>query len=765
MNPPIRIESLAASPTAHVVPLHAAQDPALVGGKAARLGQLAAHHPVPPGFVVTVDALRHALAEAGVAGPSEPEVLRRLPLPPALQSAIAAALEALPPGAVAVRSSAIAEDGATSSYAGLFESVLGVCGLPAVLDAVRQVWASACSQRLRAYDHARSDGASMAVLVQCMVEATAAGVAFSADPVTGARDTALVSAVPGLGEALVSGTQSAEEWRVVGSQAQRQRDRGVLSESEVERIAALVREIARREGCPQDIEWARDGDTLVLLQARPLTALPDEVRWDVPWGGWIRNFRLGEWIGDPVTPAFESWLLTDIEAGMHAHFEAKFGWPMTRPAHRVVNGWYFYGGLNVFGPRWYHKLQLLRLPWCLLKMLLDFRACAALVPPLARFGFPSSVREWREQLLPAYRDAVAAAQQRVESAPLHELPALIDGLAARAGRNFASVVGVAGFAAKCELPLAVFWSKHLAALEGSWLSLVRSGETVAPAAHDLASLDWYLPTLGELGAIGQAAKPPSDQTRARIVAEREDLLARAHAALPSARLRRRLDRLVHEARTAHVVREEQSRAMGLAWPVMRRALARIGAGLVERGVLAAPEQVFFCERAEIRAAIDGADTPLAARAQERRSLWTRQRRLAVPLVLGTLPPMYESLFANIDRMLALPTAGDGQLRGLPGSPGHAVGVVRVLLHPEEIDRLQPGEVLVAPLTTPAWTPAFARAAAVVTDTGSVASHASIVAREYGIPAVVATGTGTTRLRDGQRVSVDGAKALVTVLDP
>ena len=101
--------------------------------------------------------------------------------------------------------------------------------------------------------------------------------------------------------------------------------------------------------------------------------------------------------------------------------------------------------------------------------------------------------------------------------------------------------------------------------------------------------------------------------------------------------------------------------------------------------------------------------------------------------------------------------------GLPASPGRASGPARVIRTPEEFDRLQPGDVLIAPVTTPAWTPLFARAAAVVTDTGSPLAHASLAAREYGIPAVVGTGNATARLQDGQMVLVDGNTGLVEVL--
>ncbi|MGH2471535.1 MAG: PEP-utilizing enzyme [Candidatus Limnocylindria bacterium] len=104
------------------------------------------------------------------------------------------------------------------------------------------------------------------------------------------------------------------------------------------------------------------------------------------------------------------------------------------------------------------------------------------------------------------------------------------------------------------------------------------------------------------------------------------------------------------------------------------------------------------------------------------------------------------------------------LRGTPASPGRATGRARIVRSTAEFDRVQAGEILVCPVTTPAWTPLFARIAAVVTDVGSIAAHASIIAREYGIPAVVATGDGTTRIADGSLITVDGGAGLVLRAD-
>jgi len=126
-----------------------------------------------------------------------------------------------------------------------------------------------------------------------------------------------------------------------------------------------------------------------------------------------------------------------------------------------------------------------------------------------------------------------------------------------------------------------------------------------------------------------------------------------------------------------------------------------------------------------------------------------------PLFVGRVNGVLKAMWDGYPRLIGASRSDSALVSGSPASPGRATGSVRVIRGPLEFEELQPGEILVAPLTAPAWTPLFARAAAIVTDVGSPASHASIVAREYGIPAVVGCGDATARLRTGVRVVVDG----------
>lgn len=232
----------------------------------------------------------------------------------------------------------------------------------------------------------------------------------------------------------------------------------------------------------------------------------------------------------------------------------------------------------------------------------------------------------------------------------------------------------------------------------------------------------------------------------------------------SPRRLRAFRRLLADAQHLVPVREEQVAELTLAWPVMRRAVWRIGEALTARGMLAGPEDIFFMTRDEVLVALSSDAHAARVDVAGRRSAWAEQSHLVPPLVVGRLNPVLRKLFEGMSRVLGARPSATAIVTGTPASAGRATGTVRVIRGPEHFDELEPGEILVARLTAPAWTPLFTRAAAVVTDVGSPAAHASIIAREYGIPAVVGCGDATARLRTGMRVTVDGGTGNVEPAD-
>jgi pyruvate,water dikinase len=184
-------------------------------------------------------------------------------------------------------------------------------------------------------------------------------------------------------------------------------------------------------------------------------------------------------------------------------------------------------------------------------------------------------------------------------------------------------------------------------------------------------------------------------------------------------------------------------------------MLEFGRRLAAVGVLDAPEDVLHLRLGELER-IGAAWPPAAPVADELRAVAARRKAKRASLA-GT--PLLDPRLLEQGE-----TRGEVLLRGTPGSPGVAEGPTRVILDPGQFSRLRAGDVLVAPYTHPAWTPLFRLAAAVVVDSGGPVSHAAIVAREYGIPAVMATGDGTRRLTDEQRVRVDGTRGVVLRAD-
>jgi rifampicin phosphotransferase len=254
-----------------------------------------------------------------------------------------------------------------------------------------------------------------------------------------------------------------------------------------------------------------------------------------------------------------------------------------------------------------------------------------------------------------------------------------------------------------------------------------------------------------------ATRPPGRSTRA---ASANTCCRQALAHRP--RLLAEFDRLVPATQRYAIIREEQARDFTLAWPVLRACVRRLGDHLTRTGVLAAPEDLHFCTRGELTAALAGR-TDRIVEAGGRRDLWQRQRRLTAPLTLGRPARLIGDVIDRaVQQARRASPVPDGALVGQPASAGRATGPVHLMHSPDDVARFADGDVLVAKATAPAWTPLFARAAAVVTDGGTLAAHASLIAREYGIPAVVGTGDATHRLRTGQLVTVDGTTGVVTV---
>ncbi len=807
-------------------------DLGLVGSKAARLGDLArAGFPVPPGFCVTVAAFESCCRLQPGSGRLEIGEI-----PPDIAREIIDSYTSLGHPAVAVRSSATAEDTREFSFAGQYASFLQIVGTDRLLRAIRDCWASLWSPRAVGYRERVAPGGAppaMGVIVQTMVPACASGVMFTANPVTSDREEIVITANPGLATLVVSGRVTPDTYRLdkdkvkvreryiaekvemevaqddatrVVPVPEKRRRASTLTGRQCSGLGRLGLQIEAHFGAPQDIEFVHDGRRCFIVQSRPITGL-------VSWGNQkkgtmlIRSSMI-ELMPRPVSPLFETtYLPLGFEVLRQVARESGIAVPPDAVQLVTING-YVFGRAD---PSRVHILSALRLP--------SVRAYRRYLANLWKHG-------WRRTDLAQYRRTVAKWKdldaQRAEPATLWE--GITD--VCRANANYFRAVMLNRMSGQIEqafsrlypimiperhrVPLAVLLRGHeseatraekeLHALspavrEDAGLGKVliespageveaRMGQSAAGRAwlsrfyeyldrngFQISNLDFMEPTLGECPALvlariklflaDEARLPRVEQTRRdRLAAE-----ARLKASLGPVR-RVVVSLMLALLDYGQVLREDLLFFFGLGWPVVRRFILELGARMVRAGFLDDPADVFFVTAAELQQAfhaqpdVDGEQ--MKRNVRERRERWTQNQALKPPALLPGLFTLFGLL--RLSRWMpeyGAAGAGNG-IRGIPVSPGRVTAPASVIHSIEEFDRMKAGNVLVAPMTSPGWTPLLAMAAGVVTDIGGVLSHASIVAREYGIPAVIGTGVASRRIADGQVVTVDGDVGRVTI---
>ncbi|HLT62394.1 MAG TPA: PEP/pyruvate-binding domain-containing protein, partial [Microlunatus sp.] len=679
-------------------------DVASAGGKGANLGELTrAGLPVPPGFVVSTDGYREFVETGGIrtavlgaverTDPDDPdrlqatadeiaELFRSTPIPEHCAAEILTGYHRLGDRArVAVRSSATAEDLAEASFAGQQDTWLNVRGDDELLDAVRRCWASLWTARAigyRARQGVDSATVRLAVVVQQMVQAEAAGVLFTANPTNGRRDQAVIAAAWGLGEAIVSGAVNTDDLvidsagRVVDRHVadkevrtvyvdhgtaevdvpEELRREPVLDDRAAAELAALGRRIERHYGAPQDIEWVRRGGEFFVVQARPITALPEEVgeiptRWDVPDSrAWYFRASIVEQLPDPLTPLFGDLIDGAVTRSLTAIFRELLGTEAFRPGEVSfprINGYAYYR----YQPA-------------------AFRRVLTAVPTAIRAlsGSSGLIERWRDEAHPAYRRIVEDWNRR----DLERLPAaeLYDGVATLldAGATYYThVQTVIPPAASSETVLTRFydvairrpddppasvlllgfdsmpirsekslydlarWAAEQPGLR-AWL-LDRPGTAVlAPDPADPAAADEFRRRFRDhLDAFGHTtynldfAQPvPADDPgpvldglrwflsgqgtdpyrRQAAAADRRDRLTREIENRLDPARQSVFDRLLISAQRLAPIREDALADIGLAWPLLRRLLAELGRRLTADGVIDAVDQVFWLHDSEVR---------------------------------------------------------------------------------------------------------------------------------------------------------------------
>ncbi|MET8351665.1 rifamycin-inactivating phosphotransferase [Micromonospora sp. NPDC005206] len=847
---------------------------AIVGGKGAHLGALSRIDGirVPDGFCVTTDAFRRIMAEApsiddrldrlSRLDPDDRAAVRELSaeirraiegvvLPDDVAGAITRALTQLGErAAYAVRSSATAEDLPTASFAGQQDTYLNVMGLAAILQQVSRCWASLFTERAVTYrqrngiDHR---GVHMAVVVQRMAFPQAAGVLFTADPVTSNRKVASVEASFGLGEALVSGLVNADAYQVrdgkiidraiatkrlaihalptggTTEQAidpQRQ-EQAALTDAQVVRLVQLGRRIEAHFGHPQDIEWCLVDDDFQIVQSRPITTL-----FPVPETGDGENhvyLSVGhqQMMTDPMKPLGVSmWQLTAMapmqEVGGRLFVDvtrrlaspaSRAGFlemagrddPLTRDALETVLDRHDFvpalpdtgpGGPPVGGapaPIETDPAIVTELIECSQVSIAALRSNIRAKTGPALFDFLLEALDEQKRVLsdPLSMQAIMAGLQATWWLNdrlwewLGERNAA-DTLTLSAPGNVTSEMGLA------LLDVADVIRPHLEVVaflqgvedEGFLDELPKlAGGTEARDAIEAYLERYGMRCVGEIDITRPrwrerpstlvpvlldnvrnfepgAARRRFEQGRQEAEKKTQEVLERLRALPDGERKADETKRMIDRVRTFIGYREYPKYAIISRYLVYKQALLEEAERLVRANVLRAREDLFYLTFQELHDVVrtNQADDQLINR---RKEAFRSYQTLTTPRVLTSEGEGISGAYRRED----VPA---GALVGLPVSGGIVEGRARVILDLAEA-ALEPGDILVTAYTDPSWSPLFVAIEGLVTEVGGLMTHGAVIAREYGLPAVVGVANATRLIRDGQRIRVHGTDGYVEIL--
>ncbi|MEU0074544.1 rifamycin-inactivating phosphotransferase [Streptomyces sp. NPDC006332] len=868
----------------YVVDLQAVDETrvAVVGGKGAHLGGLSRIEGVrvPGGFCVTTDAFRRVMAQApsidelidqlSRVDPDDQEAIRTLSarirrtiedvaVPDDLASAITQALARFgEQAAYAVRSSATAEDLPTASFAGQQDTYLNVVGPTAVLQHVSRCWASLFTERAVIYR--RRNGIDhrtvhMAVVVQQMAFPDAAGILFTADPVTGNRKVATVDAGFGLGEALVSGVVNPDVFTVRDGEVvarsiaakqravlasptggtrevaidSRRQEQPALTDAQVVRLVRLGRRIETHFGRPQDIEWCLVDDDFQIVQSRPITTL-----FPVPETGDEENHvyvSVGhqQMMTDPMKPlGLSMWQLTAM-APMHEAGGRLFV-DVTRrlaaPASRAAL-------LDLVGRG-------------------DPLVRDALETVLDHDGFVPSLPDAAPPDAAPGRPPTGGAP-----APIETDPAIVTELIERSRSSIAALerdIGTKSGPALFDFLLEAFQEHKrvlgdplsmqviMAGMEATWwlndtlrewlgeknaadtltlsapdnvtsemgLALLDVADVIRPHPEVVTFLqdvedaddDTFLDELTKraggteardaieayLDRYGMRCVAEIDITRPRWrerpatlvpvildnvrnfepgAAERhfeqglqrarqkeQDVLSRLRDLPDGDRKADEAKRMIDRVRTFIGYREYPKYGIVSRYFVYKRALLKEAERLVRAGVLPDREDVYYLTFQEFHDAVrsNQVDNLLI---QQRKDAFRSYQALTPPRVLTSDGEAVSGAYRRDD-------APAGALVGLPVSAGTIEGRARVILDMSDAV-LEAGDILVTTFTDPSWSPLFVGIAGLVTEVGGLMTHGAVIAREYGLPAVVGVEQATRLIRDGQRIRVHGTDGYVEIL--
>ncbi|MCP9618749.1 PEP-utilizing enzyme [Nocardia otitidiscaviarum] len=734
-----------------------------VGGKAAALDRLVRWGiPVPAAACVTAAAYRAVARRPGVAAVlarlADGEQVETATVDAAFQQAglpgdIAAAVRDIVARIgdgrpVAIRSSATVEDMAASSFAGQYDSVLDVDPHDgaAVEHAVLTVFSSLHHPAPRAYRAALGipeDGVAMAALVMPMVPARRSGVLFTQDP-TAPPGTVRIETVTGLADVLVSGKQTPRVLRL---------DHGTVPADAAPEIAPLLaaaREIERRAGCPQDVEWAWDGTRIWIVQARPITVTtaaddPFDSPPPEPADRELTTAGIAEMLPGVLPPLRWEVCSFLVEEALRTLLDGLGALSATTPttAHGLLRRVHGRAALDAAATGVAQGVS--GLPTHSGPAAVRHRLRAAAVRRHARFDADVAIQASGE---------IDARARILDCLPPHELLRYQLALIDLATRAMAAEISVAADAGAIHTGLRAVLRRYVPAEQARRLAdaLVVPERVISASPRASAAIPAG-PTWLELGRKPLSPTAVGDRAAAfdQVMTTLEQTERWPSAAVPRWLRHRQIQRLAHEAAEQLERRERAKKAILLLGGEIRRVHLEIGRRLTARGALAEPAEVELLRVRELRPAlVDGTPPAPATLAHRRRWLARQEQRDPLPQHFRGVPGPTAT---------AVPTGR--RLTGWAAGSGRFRGTARHLDAPEQ--SIGTDEVLVAVTTDPSWAPLLMRCGAMVIEQGGPLSHAAILAREFGVPAVFNL-PGAARALDGRPVEVDGDTGIVTLLD-
>ncbi|MBH8599129.1 PEP/pyruvate-binding domain-containing protein [Thermoactinomyces sp. CICC 10523] len=818
------------------------------GAKAKNLSILANHQlPVPDGFVVTAEALSRTLAANRISlddAQGLSEKLTTAVIPDEVKEEIKARFEHLRKSfaAVAVRSSSAAEDLEDASFAGQYETFLNVTAFEDLLNKLRHCWASMFSEQVLSYlkkmNISLSDLA-MGVVVQGLVYSDVSGVIFTANPISKNPHEVVINASYGLGEAIVSGMATPDQFVIDKKSGNLKKEPGLkevkilagpsgtrtvetteterqqfcLTDAQVRSLADIARRVEEIYQHPVDLEFGIEQGKIYLLQARPITTAISDFQWSILLNEEDKKDQF--WFYDethfdgPKSPLFTSFMVPAFVHGFHAGF-SKFKFPVGKSrikshlSHIYMSIEPFRGNIK---ERLAQHQEIVRPLLPNVKQYLADRVNQVLMPIYRQLDQDShrelELDEAREKVADLFRFYQKAWEVHFEvvappSAVNRMLENLYQQLTGKKDPIFLQelLVGVMNKSLETDREL---WKLAEQAKQDPEVLAALQEETADRVTERLARSDAGQRFLRELQRMLETYGYRKDNTHeflgktwiedlslplsriqtylqngyhfadehARIVKSRTQKYEAFLDSLPESELKSRFMEVYQWALDAATIRDDHHFYIDAMLSAKSRLfLLNVGNTLTRHGVINEKEDIFFLYYDELLKLMEKPQDSSGLIA-ERKAEFARNQNRIIPTHFGKPSPelLSNPQIAQVHGLRNVEEKDeDRELKGFAASPGTFTGKVRVIRSEAEFGRLKKGEILVCKTTTPTWTILFTVAAAVVTDAGGILSHSGIIAREYNLPAVVGTRNATSKLKDGDTVTVDGSSGTVTIHD-